>query len=190
MGSKDIKHRRLTFEKPWIRKRPRPPKSRTLIGESFSSANYNGVLFLQHCEECATINYPPRQRCLNCLGDELIWRETDCHGEILSITELFHSQWEFFKRKISDKPWPIATVQVADRQMFAHLALHTFTGVTGSVGLERTASLTEALPKGTPIKVFTQADSSYKSVLIAVSADTPVEQVSQRVEIIDTLGLR
>jgi len=184
MGSKHIKRRLLTYEKPWIRQNPKPPKARTLIGESFSAANYQGVLKLQHCDECHTVNYPSRERCLNCLGDKLLWRDTPNEGIILSTSELHHSQWEFFKRKINNAPWPIATVQVAGQCMFVHLAAYTFQGV------ENAASLAEALPKGSPIKVFTQSDATYKSVLVAVSTDTDVRQVSQRVAIIEKLGLR
>ena len=184
MGSKHIKRRILNYEKPWIRQNPKPPKARTLMGESFSAANYQGVLKLQHCDECHTVNYPPRELCQSCLSDKMIWRDTPNDGVILSTSELHHSQWEFFKRKIQDAPWPIATVQVAGQVMFVHLAVSTFDGI------DKAPSLAEALPKGTAVKVFTQSDATYKSVLIAVSADTPVEQVSQRVAIIEELGLR
>jgi uncharacterized OB-fold protein len=188
MGSKHIKRRLLTYEKPWIRQNPKPPKARTLIGESFSAANYQGVLKLQHCDECQTVNYPPRELCHSCLSEKMVWRATPNDGVILSTSELHHSQWEFFKRKIKDAPWPIATVQVAGQCMFVHLAVSTF--AEAFEGLGNSPSLAQALPKGTPVKVFTQSDTALRSVLIAVSADTPVEQVSQRVAIMEKVGLR
>ena len=184
MGSKHIKRRLLTYEKPWIRQNPKPPKTRSFAGESFSSANYQGVLKLQHCDQCHSVNYPPRELCGNCLSDKIVWRDTPNDGVILSASALHHSQWEFFKRKIQIAPWPIATVEVAGQCMFVHLALDTFAGI------ENAENLAEGLPKGTPVKVFTQSDATYKSVLIAVSADTGVEQVSQRVAIVEKLGLR
>ena len=184
MGSKSVKRRRLNFEKPWIRKNPRPPKARTLIGESFSTANYQGVLKLQHCDECHAISYPSRERCRACLSDKLVWRDTPNEGVILGVSELHHSQWEFFKRKTKQAPWPIATVLVAGQRLFTHLAAHTFDKLPKGVGLADT------LPSGTAIKVFTQSDASYKSVLITVSVHTDVEQVCQRVAIVEQLGLR
>jgi len=184
MGSKHIKRRVLNYEKPWIRKSPKPPKVRTLMGESFSAANYQGILKLQHCEECDSVNYPPRERCFNCLSDELIWRETDPDGVILSTTELHHSQWEYFKRKIGQQPWAMASVLLAGQKLFVHLAMHTFEG-----GNEY-KSLAELLPKGTSVKVFTQSDVTYKSVLIAVSANKQMDTVAQRVRIVEKMGLR
>lgn len=185
MGSKHIKRRLLNYEKPWIRKHPKPPKVRTLIGESFSAANYAGVLKLQHCAECETVNYPPRERCQNCLSDAMVWQETGNQGIILSTSMLYHSQWEFFKRKINAAPWPIATVQVAGQCLFTHLALHTFAANEASA-----KDSAQPLPKGTPVKVFTQSDATYKSVLIAVCANTDVDLISQRVAIVEQLGLR
>jgi len=184
MGSKHIKRRVLAYEKPWIRHNPKPPKARTLLGMAFSNANYQGVLKLQHCEACAAVNYPPREVCRNCLNDKLVWRDTSPEGEILSVSELFHSQWEFFKRKVETAPWPIVTVKVAGEVLFAHLAPATFADIDAS------APLSETLLSGTPIKVFSASDSSYNSVLIAVSIDTDVSKVAQRVAIVDELGLR
>ena len=184
MGSKHIKRRILTYEKPWIRQNPKPPKTRTLKGESFSSANYNGILKLQHCEACGAVNYPSRELCRRCLSDDIRWRETPPEGKILSTSELFHSQWEFFKRKIEKAPWPIATVEIAEQVMFVHLAAHTFSQV------ESGQSLAQALPSGTAVKVFTQSDATYKSVLIGVAVDTDISTVGKRVAIVEQLGLR
>ena len=72
--------------------------------------------------------------------------------------------------------------------MFVHLAVSTFAGAFE--GLGESPSLAQALPKGTPVKVFSQSDAALRSVLIAVSADIPVEKVSQRVAIMEKVGLR
>jgi len=184
MGSKHIKRRLLTYEKPWIRRNPKPPKTRSLLGAAFSNANYQGILKLQHCEACNTINYPPRELCYRCLSDQLKWRETSPEGQILSVSELHHSQWEFFKRKIEKAPWPIATIEVAGQVMFAHLAVHTFAESDADV------PVTEVISSGTPVKAFTVSDSTLNSVLIAVSKDTDVSQISQRIRLVEELGLR
>lgn len=184
MGSKHIKRRALNYEKPWIRQNPKPPKNRTLLGESFSNANYHELLKLQHCQQCAAVNYPPRAVCRHCLSDKLLWQETPPEGIILSTSELHHSQWEFFKRKIEQGAWPIATVQLAGQVMFTHLALATFSN------LHEHTCLAEALPTGTPIKVIAQSDSTYKSVLITVSIDADISSVDKRIEIVEQVGLR
>jgi len=184
MGSKHIKRRILNYEKPWIRQNPKPPKSRTLKGESFSNANYDEVLKLQHCQTCHAINYPPRELCRSCLSSDLLWRETAPEGMILSTSELHHSQWEFFKRKIEHAPWPIATVQLGGQVMFAHLALDTFAVA------QQGASLAARIPTGTAVKIIAQSDSSYKSVLIAVAAGTDISSVNKRMKIVEQVGLR
>ena len=184
MGSKHIKRRLLTYDKPWIRANPKPPKNRTLLGVAFSTSNYQGVLKLQHCSICDAVNYPPRELCRNCLSDNLLWKDTPPQGEILSVSELHHSQWEVFKRKIEKAPWPIATVLLAEQVLFAHLAQHTFSDIDSK------KPLAEALPAGLPIKVFTASDSTFNSVLIAVSESTEIDTVAQRIAIVDELGLR
>ena len=184
MGSKHIKRRVLTYEKPWIRQNPKPPKTRTLLGASFSAANFQGVLKLQHCQACSEINYPPRELCKRCLSDQMRWTDTNPEGVILSVSELFHSQWEFFKRKIAHAPWPIVTVEVAGQVLFAHLAVQSFADI------EQSICVAEALPSGTSIEVFTATDSTYQSVLIAVAKGTDIDTVAARMAIVKQLGLR
>ena len=175
MGSKKVKRRLMLAARPSLRKHPRPPKARTLMGESFSMANFGGVLLLQHCQECGLINYPSRERCRSCLSDDFRWRQTDTSGEIVSYTQIHISQWEFFKRKVKDGPWPIASVKLAGQILFAHLALDTFGG--GDLVL------------GTKVKVFTQSDTAKKSVLIAVSEQTDITTASQRKAIAVAIGI-
>ena len=100
------------------------------------------------------------------------------------MSELHHSQWEFFKRKIEKAPWPIATIQLAEQVLFAHLVKHTF------ADFDPKKILAEELPLGTPVKVFTASDSTYNSVLIAVSRQTEIDTIAKRIEIVDELGLR
>lgn len=173
--------------RPSLRKHPRPPKARTLMGESFSTANFASALVLQHCQECGLISYPSRERCRSCLSDNFRWRATDTSGEVVSCTQVHISQWEFFKRKVKSAPWPIASVKLADQILFTHLAINTFSQLANRehVGKENPYSL-EA---GTKVKVFSQSDTGKKSVLIAVSEDTDISMASQRKAIAVDMGV-
>ena len=194
MGSKKVKRRLLLAARPSLRKHPRPPKARTLMGESFSMANFASALVLQHCQECHTINYPSRERCRNCLSDDFRWRQTDSAGEIVSCSQINVSQWEFFKRKVKDAPWPIASVRVAGQILFTHLAIDTFSELAKSKQANtgeqpRSNENPYLLAPGTLVNVFSQSDTAKKSVLIAVSADTDISLASQRKAIAINLGI-
>ena len=55
------------------------------------------MLALQHCTTCGTVQYPPRELCVACLADTLIWRATaDAAGEVLAETILHHSHQPAF----------------------------------------------------------------------------------------------
>ena len=179
MSNKHTRRARLKLNRPSLRERARPPKQRTPMGQTFTSANYSGVLVMQHCQQCGVVQYPPREICQNCLGDELIWRETSTAGYILSRIELHHSLWEYFKRRLIDTPWPIATVKLENSTtVFSHLYLASF----GEIPLE-------AIRKGTAVQVFSHSDSSLNSVLIAVSAQCDISQIKDRTDIAKTMGL-
>ena len=196
MGSKKVKRRLLLAARPSLRKHPRPPKARTLMGESFSIANFASPLVMQHCQDCGTVNYPSRERCSTCLSDSFRWRQTDTSGEIVSCTQINVSQWEFFKRKVKDAPWPIASVKLADQILFTHLAIDTFSQLTDRrqiEDMEGKHSMNKENPyllaPGTKVKVFSQSDTGTKSVLITVSEDTDISQANQRKAIAVDMGI-
>jgi len=187
MGSKKIKRRLTLAARPSLRKHPRPPKARTLMGESFSTANFAGPLVMQHCQECGLINYPSRERCRSCLSDDFRWRATTSSAEIVSCSQIYVSQWEFFKRKVKDAPWPIASVKLADQILFTHLAIDTFSQLDNSD--EDAKEKPYLLEAGTKVKVFSQSDTAKKSVLIAVSEDTDIAAASHRKAIAVAMGI-
>jgi uncharacterized OB-fold protein len=179
MSNKYTRQARLKLNRPSLRERARPPKQRTSIGHTFTTANYSGVLVMQHCQQCGLVQYPSREICQNCLDGKLIWRETSTTGHILSSIELHHSLWEYFKRRLVDAPWPIATVKLDNgATVFSHLYLASF----------REKSL-ENLTKGTDVQVFSHSDSSLNSVLIAVCATCDIAQLKDRTTIAQAMGL-
>ncbi|MCB1664029.1 MAG: hypothetical protein KDI20_15660, partial [Pseudomonadales bacterium] len=44
-----------------------PPKQRTELGEALTAATVEGELVLQQCQQCDSVQYPPREICHHCL---------------------------------------------------------------------------------------------------------------------------
>jgi len=163
--------RRLKLNRPSLRARARPPKQRTALGQQFTAANLPVSLSMQVCTACEHHQYPPAELCGNCLGDTLRYREIDTAGQLLSRSELHHSLWEFFKRRISTKPWPIGSVKLrCGPVIIGHL---------GEGGLHA----------GDDVAVFSHSDASQAAVLIIVSRATPIATPAQRKDIITALCL-
>ncbi len=170
---------RLKHNRPSLRRNARPPKQRSHLGAAFTAANLGCALALQHCRSCERVQYPPRELCQHCLADGLVWREADTAGHIISRLDLHHSLWEYFKRRIAEAPWPVATVRLdCGATVFAHLALPSFGAASAA-----------AVPAGSAVQVFTHTDCSLNSVFIAVSAGTAVATPAQRRELAAALGL-
>jgi uncharacterized OB-fold protein len=170
---------RLKLNRPSLRKNARPPKLRTHLGQAFTAANLSGALAMQHCQACNSVQYPPRELCQHCLGDHLVWRETNTHGHIINRVAIHNSLWEYFKRRLKDAPWPIATVRLdCAATVFTHLALHSFDSPT--IG-----DITAA----TPVDVFSHTDASQSCVLVAVAAGTAIAGSEQRRGIVAEMGL-
>ena len=171
MNLKEKMKRRLKLNRPSLRARARPPKQRTALGQQFTAANLPVSLSMQVCTACEHHQYPPAELCGHCLGDTLRYREVDTAGQLLSRSELHHSLWEFFKRRIRTKPWPIGSVK-----------LHSGPVVIGHLG-------EDTLQTGDDVAVFSHSDASQASVLIIVSAATRIATPEQREHIVAALSL-
>lgn len=179
MSKRHSMRQRLKLNRPSLRRLARPPRARTPVGMDFNAANLPVALAMQHCRACHAVQYPPREVCGDCLSPDLAWRETATGGTLLAGVALHHSLWEFFRRRIAEAPWPVATVRLdCNVTVFAHLALQTFS-----------AGNSAGLPTGTAVAVFSHSDCSRNTVLIAVSADTPIAERAQRLAIAEQLGL-
>ncbi len=86
-----------------------PPQRRTPLGEQMSQLAPAAGLKLQVCEDCNTVQYPPREVCKHCLGPKLVWTEVDPRGTVLACTSLFTSLEPYFRERL---PWRIGTVKL------------------------------------------------------------------------------
>ncbi|WP_435211200.1 Zn-ribbon domain-containing OB-fold protein [Luminiphilus sp. nBUS_16] len=171
MNIKDKMRKRLKLGRPSLRARARPPKHRSVCGSQFSAVNLPGILQLQNCTDCGHVQYPPTELCGACLGSTLIYRDTPCTGTLLAQSQLHHSLWEYFKRRIKEAPWTIASVQLD----------------VGPVAIVHLAA--GDLKTGNRVQVFSHSDASRSVVLIAVPASADITTPALRQAIIATIQL-
>jgi NAD(P)-dependent dehydrogenase (short-subunit alcohol dehydrogenase family)/uncharacterized OB-fold protein len=86
-----------------------PPSARGRTALGLTAAAAEGRLMLQVCEQCQTVQYPPREACQHCLSERLPWREVDGAGELLAVTILRHSNDVFFRERL---PWRVGMVKL------------------------------------------------------------------------------
>jgi NAD(P)-dependent dehydrogenase (short-subunit alcohol dehydrogenase family)/uncharacterized OB-fold protein len=86
-----------------------PPQARSRIALGLTAGAARGVFELQVCEDCGTVQYPPREACRACLSVRLPWRPQDGAGELIAETQLHHSQELYFRERL---PWRIGLVRL------------------------------------------------------------------------------
>jgi NAD(P)-dependent dehydrogenase (short-subunit alcohol dehydrogenase family)/uncharacterized OB-fold protein len=86
-----------------------PPSGRSRVALGLTASAARGVFELQVCEECGTVQYPPREACRACLSARLRWRPQDGAGELIAETRLHHSQELYFRERM---PWRIGLVRL------------------------------------------------------------------------------
>lgn len=78
-------------------------------GRALAQAARADALVLQQCRHCHTVQYPPREICVNCLSDELHWKPVDNRGTVLAGSDLHHSLEPDYRQQL---PWKLAAVQL------------------------------------------------------------------------------
>ena len=73
------------------------------------AAARDGVLTLQVCRNCKSVQYPPSELCRDCLGDDLDWQPVDGSGTVLAVSVLEVTNEEHLRSRL---PWRIATVRL------------------------------------------------------------------------------
>jgi uncharacterized OB-fold protein len=97
-----------------------PPSQRTTVWAPLSAAARQAEFILQICENCGSLQYPPRELCKDCLADKLVWKRVINRGKLISHTVLHASTNAFFRKT---GPRQIALVKLdAGVILFAHLA--------------------------------------------------------------------
>jgi NAD(P)-dependent dehydrogenase (short-subunit alcohol dehydrogenase family)/uncharacterized OB-fold protein len=86
-----------------------PPGARGRIALGMTAAAAEGRFELQVCQECAAVQYPPREACHRCLSPLLKWTPQSGEGRLLSRTTLHHSNDLYFRERL---PWRLGLVQL------------------------------------------------------------------------------
>jgi NAD(P)-dependent dehydrogenase (short-subunit alcohol dehydrogenase family)/uncharacterized OB-fold protein len=129
-----------------------PPEARSRRALGLTAAAAAGRFELQVCQECQTVQYPPREVCGHCLSDVLCWQAVDPKGQLLATTTLHHSNDLYFRERL---PWRIGTVRLdAGPSIVAHI--HGDCPDTG------------------PVRLSLKLDRSGQAVMVALpTKDTP-----------------
>ena len=103
-------------------------------------------LKLPHCTACGRAHWPPREICLHCLGEPIVWQPADGGGEVLATATLHHSLSPSFA---------------------PHLPVHVAT-VALDCGVRAIVFVAEgALPAGSRVDVATATGPSGQEALVA-----------------------
>ncbi|MES2250821.1 MAG: SDR family NAD(P)-dependent oxidoreductase [Pseudomonadota bacterium] len=96
-----------------------PPGARGRVALGLTAAAAEGRFELQTCEDCGTVQYPPREVCHKCLSSALRWRQQSGEGALLGSTTLHHSNDLFFRERL---PWRLGLVHLdAGPTLMVHL---------------------------------------------------------------------
>jgi uncharacterized OB-fold protein len=138
-----------------------PPAARTRLGLEMTAAIAPNSLQLQHCDQCATVQYPPREVCRACLSDKLTWRDTGPAGIVLASSTLHHCLDPWFNQRT---PWLMGSVKLdCGAVVFAHLAANVAAAES-------------------PVWVFSVKDGSGQAVLVAISQSLDLAQAASRAQ--------
>ncbi|MGR4868052.1 SDR family NAD(P)-dependent oxidoreductase [Variovorax sp. LARHSF232] len=86
-----------------------PPWQRGRVALGITAAAAEGRFELQVCDDCGTVQYPPREACHKCLSAALRWRAQSGEGALISSTTLHHSNDLFFRERL---PWRLGLVHL------------------------------------------------------------------------------
>jgi NAD(P)-dependent dehydrogenase (short-subunit alcohol dehydrogenase family)/uncharacterized OB-fold protein len=96
-----------------------PPSARSRVALGLTAAAAEGRFELQVCQDCATVQYPPREACVHCVSPRLKWRNQSGEGQLLASTTLHHSNDLFFRERL---PWRLGMVALdAGPSVMVHL---------------------------------------------------------------------
>lgn len=128
---------------------PLPPHARSQTALHLNRIAESGSFSLQVCQECQTVQYPPRDVCSHCLGPQLQWQAVDSTATLVAQSTLYHSNEPYFQAKL---PWHIATAKLD----------------CGPVAI---VNLPSPLPLGQRLQLTLTLDASHSAVLTATPID-------------------
>jgi len=86
-----------------------PGQGRSRVAQGLTLAAAHGRFMLQRCEDCGTVQYPPREACATCLSPRLPWRSLDGAGELIARTTIRYGQEIYFRER---PPFPVGLVRL------------------------------------------------------------------------------
>ena len=96
-----------------------PPSARSRVALGLTAAAAEGRFELQVCQDCLSVQYPPREACVHCVSPRLKWRAQSGLGQLLASTTLHHSNDLFFRERL---PWRLGMVALdAGPSVMVHL---------------------------------------------------------------------
>jgi len=96
-----------------------PPHRRSQAAGGLGVAAAQGRLALQVCQECKTVQYPPRDVCGACLSEKLIWTDSPDGGQLLATTTIRVTGDPYFREMV---PWRTGIVRLdCGPSVIAHL---------------------------------------------------------------------
>ena len=87
-----------------------PPQMRSRAALGLTAAAARGAFLLQHCDDCGTVQYPPRDACCSCLSGALSWRETSRDARVIAETRIHASPDPYYRERL---PWRSGLVRLA-----------------------------------------------------------------------------
>jgi uncharacterized protein len=88
----------------YVKPLPKP----TASSRPYWDAAKRHELMLQRCGSCNAFIYYPRDRCPQCLSDQLTWQPVSGRGKVYSYTVVRRAS----TRSFSDKPYVLAIVEL------------------------------------------------------------------------------
>lgn len=151
-----------------------PPAARSRAAMALSAAAAEGRFALQVCAECETVQYPPRDACVDCLNTHLMWRDVNPNGTLLAETTVNISVNLYFRER---GDWRVGMVQLdAGPSVVCHLHADCVAGARVSLlnRLDRSGEgVMVALPEGGKASLQTDpqlnalsSDPTHRRVLI------------------------
>ena len=133
---------------PQIRSRvpTRPSHMRSRAALGLAAAAAEGRFMLQVCDDCKTVQYPPRDACGACLSTELVWKDVPPEGRLIAETTVRTSTNTYFRERT---PWRVGTVQL-------DIGPSVICHVHGDVGIDE------------PVRLVLKLDKAGQGVLFAL----------------------
>ena len=97
-----------------------PPSARSRVALGLTAAAAEGRFELQVCQDCDSVQYPPREACVHCVSPRLKWRAQSGWGQLLASTTLHHSNDLFFRERLPEIETAAVGVKVRHRQRASH----------------------------------------------------------------------